>query len=177
MCNDGPQHLAPEVGELQSSITVHLGTETEFPAGSGQLYRIVRGLLAADLELSGDPTLASRQLITVFCTHLDHMSEDQRVTQVTHILSEMEKLGPARPHMLLGDLNALRRADYGEREWEEILEKASKSGWSAPRDAECLDLLENRGFLLGVWEVCGYRASSPSAWYAPRGRCTDPRQE
>ena len=34
------------------------------------------------------------------------------------MLSEKEKLGPARPHMLLGDLNALRRADYG---WVYIL--------------------------------------------------------
>ena len=53
------------------------GTEVTLPDGSSK--RIVRGLLVADLAT-----------VRVAVTHLDHMSEAERVRQTSHILSLLE---------------------------------------------------------------------------------------
>jgi len=167
---------------------VHLdgGTELEWPQGSGQKRTIRRGLLSATLAVPtakmqqktptviagvhSSETVASTMeglwpsdeiLLTVFCTHLDHMDEQQRVVQVAHALSEMKALG--RPHVLVGDLNALDRNDYSPAEWNAIERKAAESSWSAPSDAACVRLLLREGYVdafrhsLGV----GFNGSLP----------------
>jgi len=136
---------------------VHLdgGTEVEWPRDSGKLHRIQRGLLAATLRLphavskkgtksDEDHALCAEQ-ITIFCTHLDHIKEEQRVIQMSHVLREMRELG-GTPHMLVGDLNALCLEDYNETEWASIVDKAARNGWNHPQDAECVRMLMREGY-------------------------------
>merc|ERR1712232_1182429 len=62
-----------------------------------------------------------------------------------HVLREMQSVGNS-PHALVGDLNALRRADYSHQEWAAVEEKAAANGWVPPVDASCLSLLHRHGY-------------------------------
>lgn len=140
---------------------VHLegGTQLEWPKDSGQMHRIGRGMLSATLELpvavaaEGACPRQEQALdrpptrgVTVFCTHLDHISEEQRVLQMGHVIREMRELSGA-PHLLLGDLNALCAEDYTEEEWAALLDRAARSGWAPPSDAECVRMLLREGYV------------------------------
>lgn len=154
---------------------IHLegGTEVEWPPNSGLKRRIRRGLLAATLVLPVDrgpraapepsasaspaaqpsgpgpqlqePRDQEEVLLTVFCTHLDHMDEGQRMVQMTHALGEMRSDGI--PHLLVGDLNALDANDYSATEWAALEQKAAESGWVSPSDATCVRLLLREGYV------------------------------
>lgn len=65
-----------------------------------------RGLLEARVLLPD-----GRTPFSVYVTHLDHLSEAVRVQQLTAALQWTVR-DRARPHILLGDLNALAPADY-----------------------------------------------------------------
>lgn len=128
------------------------GTEVSFPPGTkklngeiakeGEFHRIARGLLECDIELPATSDAPGR-VVTVAVTHLDHISEKQRVTQLTHVL---EALGPnVSRAMVVGDLNALHRSDYTEEEWAVLEQRAKTNKWSAPTSG-CLDLLRAAGF-------------------------------
>jgi endonuclease/exonuclease/phosphatase family metal-dependent hydrolase len=129
------------------------GTEVSFPPGTkkfngeiakeGEVHRIARGLLECDIELP--PTAdGPGRLITVAVTHLDHISEEQRRIQLTHLLEAIE---PSKEHtVVVGDLNALQRSDYAEHEWGALEKRAEDKGWSAPTSG-CLSLLADAGFL------------------------------
>ncbi len=67
-----------------------------------------RGLLEARVLLSDN-----RSALSIYVTHLDHRSEAVRVQQLTAALSWTTR-DRARPHLLLGDFNALAAADYAD---------------------------------------------------------------
>lgn len=60
-----------------------------------------------------------------------------RLQQLHAVLSEVESW-PG--HVLLGDFNALRVADYSQAEWETLCSFAAKSGWEERREA-CYQLM------------------------------------
>jgi len=127
---------------------VHLrgGTSFEFPAGTlklngevavaGDKHRIVRGLLVADLDTGAGGT-------RVGVTHLDHVSIEERRTQLAHVV---EVLGSGDGDtVLLGDLNALTLADYSASQWEALEKRAASKGWAPPESGD-LDVLKQSGF-------------------------------
>ncbi len=64
-------------------------------------------------------------------THLAHGSEGERLHQVEQLVGA-PSLG-FRSCVLLGDLNALSRADYNEHRWQEITEQRQRAGLDPPR--------------------------------------------
>ncbi|CAF0862317.1 unnamed protein product [Adineta steineri] len=78
-------------------------------------------------RLDGDHPFIQDRLFAV--THLDHLNEDDRLTQIKHF----------RPHdsnidILIGDMNALTREDYSDKYYENIVAgKRKRSGWETPR--------------------------------------------
>ena len=105
-----------------------------FPAGTkklngdiareGEVHRITRGLLAIELELpysmAADSRTCTNNPITscsgnshnviVAVTHLDHISIDERRTQLRHVVSLMKsETIRGAPVILAGDFNALTR--------------------------------------------------------------------
>mmetsp|Transcript_53329 Transcript_53329/g.98611 ORF Transcript_53329/g.98611 Transcript_53329/m.98611 type:complete len:360 (-) Transcript_53329:36-1115(-) len=135
---------------------IHLdgGTMLEWPPGSGKHKRIARGMLAATLEL------AAGTYLTVYCTHLDHISEKQRMVQMTHILQATHREKQAEPHVLVGDLNALRVDDYTPTEWAALERKAITSGWAPPVDAGCLQMLQKEGYVDAFEQACSARGEA-----------------
>jgi len=126
-------------------VHVEGGSQLEHPKGSGQIYRIKRGMAVASIRLPGVDSGEGRAF-TIASIHLDHMSEDERVKQVSHILREASSFGPG-PHAIVGDFNALLRHDYSESEWAAAEAKASRNGWVLPCDARSLQLLVDKGYV------------------------------
>jgi len=91
-------------------------------------------------------------VVTVAITHLDHMSEDQRGVQMSHVL---EVLGSRPRAVLVGDLNALTRSDYSDSAWAVLEDRAASNGWSPPEPARCLDALRAAGFSDAYADVHG----------------------
>jgi endonuclease/exonuclease/phosphatase family metal-dependent hydrolase len=82
--------------------------------------------LSAEVDGSAFP-------ITVAVTHLDHISEPERRTQLGHVvraLGDSEQLGGST--VLMGDLNAMTRSDYTEDEWAAHEKRNADAGWDAP---------------------------------------------
>ena len=127
-------------------------------------HRIGRGLLTVHTHIGEVP-------VRVGVTHLDHMVEQERVTQARHVLRVLMAPPPAPPFpaatatpapghpsassatphlLLLGDLNALMRADYSADQWAAHEAHNAAKGWGAPRDSAtasgCLGLFRAAGF-------------------------------
>jgi len=113
-------------------------------AKTEERHKILRGLLECDIELPVAEGLATR-VLTVAVTHLDHMSEEQRQTQVAHALETLQ--AGSHPACLLGDLNALTRADYSEAEWGRLEETHAENKWALPEPSRCLEALAAAGFV------------------------------
>ncbi|HIC88681.1 MAG TPA: hypothetical protein EYP04_04680 [Anaerolineae bacterium] len=64
-----------------------------------------RGLLEVRVQLPDS------QLFTVYITHLDHRSEEVRLHQLSGLLQWVAR-DRARPHVLMGDFNALAPGDF-----------------------------------------------------------------
>lgn len=75
-------------------------------------------------------TKTTKQLFHIFVTHLDHKIEPQRLKEwqkLQHVLPS------DKPHILLGDFNAIRRSDYTEEQWQNIINSRAESHWEAPQ--------------------------------------------
>ena len=60
------------------------------------------------------------------CTHLDHNDERTRLSQMEQLdplLADREGAGGGSGFFLMGDFNALRRADYSDQEWEDLVRR------------------------------------------------------
>merc|ERR1712023_9689 len=137
---------------IQSTIYHHLrgGSEVSFTPGTlklngqiaqpGEVHRLARGMLEVLLELPGGVGL------TVACTHLDHMSIEQRRVQLEHVVSLLDQSEISRPVLLVGDLNALTRSDYTDAHWTNLCTRAESKGWSPPESGVDLDVLTSRGY-------------------------------
>jgi endonuclease/exonuclease/phosphatase family metal-dependent hydrolase len=63
-------------------------------------------------------------------THLDHISEDVRLKQLDTVLRFCQEF--RKPHILMGDFNALTREDYTDDEWQELVEERRCRRWELP---------------------------------------------
>ena len=99
---------------------------------NGTDHRIVRGLLTGEIALRG-----GGGTLRVATTHLDHISEAERSTQAAHVVRELAAAedGGGPSTLLLGDLNALTRADYDDAQWQLHEAHRRERGWEPPADA------------------------------------------
>mmetsp|Transcript_18285 Transcript_18285/g.57515 ORF Transcript_18285/g.57515 Transcript_18285/m.57515 type:complete len:294 (+) Transcript_18285:135-1016(+) len=106
----------------------------------GREHRIVRGLLVvADLLGTG---------LAVAATHLDHIAEAERATQARTVVDVLAKYDQV---LLAGDLNALRRDDYGHDQWAALSARNARNGWTPPANSAApdgaLDILHRARFV------------------------------
>jgi endonuclease/exonuclease/phosphatase family metal-dependent hydrolase len=66
----------------------------------------------------------------IIVTHLDHISEDVRLKQLDTVLRFCQEF--RKPHILMGDFNALTREDYTDDEWQELVEERRCRRWELP---------------------------------------------
>jgi endonuclease/exonuclease/phosphatase family metal-dependent hydrolase len=122
----------------------HLDGGTVVRTKAGNTHRIARGLVSASVCVLG---VSAR----VALTHLDHMSAAQRAVQMTHVLSTLDDGSPLEQSLVVGDLNALARADYSRAEWDQHEAVGAANGWGVPHDdaapESTLSLLGGAGFV------------------------------
>ena len=70
--------------------------------------------------------------IRVCCTHLDHISENERAIQAGGLVRQLHDLrGDAKAMLLVGDLNALN----DEAKWDRLDAIHEENGWAPPEDS------------------------------------------
>eukprot|EP01052_Picozoa_sp_SAG31_P017431 SAG31_NODE_1192_length_9459_cov_15.271581_4_plen_332_part_00 len=128
---------------------IPLAGGTVVESAQGRTHRIHRGLLTAVFEPGLPGSIAAPLMVA--CTHLDHISESERVVQLDHVV---QTLKPQQSRyddfstVLLGDLNALTRTDYDDHDWAALEAYNEKAGWNPPQFG-CLELLKQAGFVDG----------------------------
>lgn len=150
---DCPQRVELDGG----TVVMHRGAE----------HRINRGLLSCETRWHGRP-------LRVAVTHLDHMSEPERIVQASSVIRSLGSFEEG-PTLLLGDFNALTRHDYTDAEWTAHAEHNSAQGWAPPSDATrpggSLSTLFHAGFRDTVAEVLtsadSSSADSSRQWASP----------
>lgn len=122
----------------------HLGPQLEYGR---------RGLLEARL------LLPQGQTFTMYVTHLDHRREAHRIEQWANATAWLKR-DRRRPHLVLGDLNALSWVDYPDSESLEALNRyQALRGWPLA----AFDLLEQTaraGYI--DCQVAGLSAPGPT---------------
>lgn len=99
-----------------------------------------RGLLEVRL------LLPSNAPFTVYVTHLDHRSEEVRVAQWTAANAWLLR-DRGRPHLLIGDFNALARADYEAPDARrQLAAYQAERGWPTPA-FELVDQVLKAGYI------------------------------
>lgn len=128
---------------LRSIEHTHLEGGTQVRLGDGSVHRIARGLLGASVTVLGTD-------VRIAVTHLDHMSSAERQTQMRHCL-QAHDAAPTEQCLVVGDLNALRRADYTAAQWEGHCSYNAERSWEAPADEAApkgvLKQLQEAGFV------------------------------
>jgi len=142
-----PAELVDEVHLDGGSVVSH----------AGQPYRIARGLLVCRI---GD--------IILGCTHLDHMCEVQRRTQMQHVADAMEQYrGGAAELLLAGDFNALTRRDYTDAAWAALHARNARNGWGSPVDSAAPDGAIAALFGRGYGDAALLAPGAPRAFTSP----------
>ena len=96
--------------------------------------------------------MAGGRRVRVSVTHLDHINEEQRRIQLSHIVEILHRDrdeavgGYVDTDLLVGDMNALTRQDYSDTQWRALEEVHRANGWSAPVFG-CLDILTQHSFV------------------------------
>lgn len=112
-----------------------------------------RGLLELRVLLPSGP-------FTVYVTHLDHRSEPVRLEQwaAAHAWLQRDR---GRPHLLLGDLNALAASDYAAPgAWERLVAYQAAQGWPHPA-FDLVDQVLKAGYA-DAYALCGAAATFPA---------------
>lgn len=122
--------------------SAHLEGCSYVPTPKGDKH-IGRGCLAVCVATSLED---ADKKFAVLATHLDHISEAERLRQAESILSHRARLSNGLPHLLVGDLNAMKRSDYSEEEWAALEARNSRNRWSPPEDSAALVALEAAGY-------------------------------
>eukprot|EP00435_Cladocopium_sp_Y103_P028080 s1444_g7.t1 len=122
--------------------SAHLEGGSSVPTPKGSKH-IGRGCLAVCVATSLED---ADKKFAVLATHLDHISEAERLRQAESILSHQARLSSGLPHLLVGDLNAMKRSDYSEEEWAALEARNSRNRWSPPEDSAALVALEAAGY-------------------------------
>ncbi|EKX52580.1 hypothetical protein GUITHDRAFT_101746 [Guillardia theta CCMP2712] len=120
-------------------------------AKEGDVHRIARGMLVVETSLPTSALQAGQNQenlgtsLRIACTHLDHISSEQRKVQMEHIC----ELLPPRPDctdLLVGDFNALMREDYTDEHWENLRSLHASRGWGGPYSGD-LAIVQEHGFV------------------------------
>ncbi|CAE7654963.1 unnamed protein product [Symbiodinium sp. KB8] len=119
--------------------SLHLEGGSVITLGPGKTKHIGRGCLSVCVEVQG------KQFATLV-THWDHISEAERLRQAESILSGHSLLSHDLPHLLVGDLNAMKRSDYTDQEWAGLEERNALKGWAPPENSQALLALEREGY-------------------------------
>uniref|UniRef100_A0A7S3JVU7 Endonuclease/exonuclease/phosphatase domain-containing protein n=1 Tax=Aureoumbra lagunensis TaxID=44058 RepID=A0A7S3JVU7_9STRA len=115
------------------------GTRVTLP--SGIIHHIVRGLLVVQCTESN---------IFLAVTHLDHISESERLIQIDDLLHTSRNFDRL---LISADLNSLTRQDYaqGIHSWTLLEQRNRDKGWTPPIDSTApggaLHLLHQKGYI------------------------------
>lgn len=83
-------------------------------------------------------------------THLDQLSDDLRLDQVTSLVDLTRGLGP---HILAGDFNVFQRSDCSDEAWGKIVGDAESKGWTPPPETtKAINKLLSGGYRDSFWE-------------------------
>ncbi|KAL6063495.1 TNFR-Cys domain-containing protein [Balamuthia mandrillaris] len=179
----------PDVSDDRSFVAVELDISASSSACSSACSS---SCSSCSCSSSSSPSPSS---FVVCCTHLDHRSERRRLAQL-RLLSE--KLAEAfqpprsssssegephqrhqrtkppileRPHLLVGDLNALRREDYHEEEWRRLQMVREHNRWEPVR-SDVVTWLQEVGGYTEPWSL---RDEAPAP--APTRQGPGPQRE
>lgn len=136
------------------------GSVIRTPAGAEK--KIGRGCLAAVLSAE-----EAQSKFAVLATHWDHISEGERLTQARSLLQLRPSLCAELPHLLVGDLNAMRRSDYSPEQWAALEERNRQKGWGPPADSDALAFLDSKGYIdvhQSTWGLADGAAAAESRW-------------
>lgn len=102
-----------------------------------------RGLLEGRILLPGQRTL------TVYVTHLDHTDEKARSVQLRVARTWLTR-DRARPHIVMGDFNAVSRWDWSEDRLAALRDKPTRQGGNLAGDKQgpqVIDAMEKAGYV------------------------------
>ncbi len=88
-----------------------------------------KGALCVTLESLSETEEHKNKQINVIVTHLDHISEEQRLIEVTNLLNVTDKMENC---VILGDFNSLKKNDYTNNAWNAIVACRKESNWETP---------------------------------------------
>jgi endonuclease/exonuclease/phosphatase family metal-dependent hydrolase len=93
-----------------------------------------------------------------FCvTHLDQLSDELRVEQLSEMLQYANAVGD---HIMCGDFNAFQRSDCTEEIWQKIVDDAKSKNWTPPSETNgACELVAKMGyrdaFYMSENHLCG----------------------
>lgn len=97
--------------------------------------------------------IESNRSYNFFVTHLDHVSEKQRLKEWNTFLQKASTHFALGVTFLLGDFNALKRTDYSDQEWRAITDVRINNRWEKP-ETDLIDQIERDGFI-DLWGKFG----------------------
>ena len=126
---------------IAASAAHHLTSKEEDPKGllAGKEQR---GLLETRILLPGERPL------TVYVTHLDHTDEEARLVQLRVARTWLGR-DRSRPHLVMGDFNAISRWDWPEAALDELRRSAdAKDGnlTGGPQGPRAVAQMEKAGY-------------------------------
>jgi len=138
--------------ELFGNRSIHLNGGSVVRTKDGKSKRIIRSMLVAHLKIDQktrrpdplDPQPPT--MVAIASTHWDHISDLERQRQAATACYLLDDLCDGLPHLVVGDLNAIKRSDYSPKEWQDIVYRNSANGWDSPADSDSLQTLENAGY-------------------------------
>mmetsp|Transcript_31576 Transcript_31576/g.55974 ORF Transcript_31576/g.55974 Transcript_31576/m.55974 type:complete len:348 (+) Transcript_31576:2-1045(+) len=119
--------------------SVHLDGGSVISLGSGATKHIGRGCISVCVSMH-------ERRFALLGTHWDHISEAERRKQANSLLLHSPQLSHKLPHLVLGDLNAMKRADYNRQEWAALDARNKAKHWAPPEDSSALVDLEMAGY-------------------------------
>jgi len=128
-------------------------------------YKYPRALLSILLELDSGTKIATK--IQLHITHLEHKYEYIRLHQIKCILNEISEISeiseinttsqipclPCLPCLLMGDFNALKRADYSDDKWKSIGDTRKLNDWDPPK-TDLIDYIESKNYKDIIGDFC-----------------------
>ena len=90
------------------------------------------GSIIGDHHIQRGALFVEMGTIRVCCTHLDHISENERAIQAGGLVRQLHDLrGDSKAMLVVGDLNALN----DEARWDRLDAIHEENGWAPPEDS------------------------------------------
>ena len=90
------------------------------------------GSIIGDHHIQRGALFVEMGTIRVCCTHLDHISENERAIQAGGLVRQLHDLrGDSKAMLVVGDLNALN----DEAKWDRLDQIHEENGWAPPEDS------------------------------------------